>query len=145
MGSPPGSHIKKHINRIPFWSYWLRGMCFYHIFIISMWHYRNKFHLFMIMPITKPPFHCRERSAITSDAEGVGFPTRMITFLEPLGSKLNDESASCKSWHVHLYMAKSTPYMLNVSAETKTEYLHFMSFIHFDITGVVEILPPVRQ
>ena len=34
--------------------------------------------------------------------------------------------------------------MLNVSEGTKT-YLHFVSFLHIDMTQVVEILPQVRQ
>ena len=36
-------------------------------------------------------------------------------------------------------------YMLNFTEGTKTYFLHFMSFLHIDMTQVVEILSQVRQ
>ena len=38
-----------------------------------------------------------------------------------------------------------TLYMLNFSEGTWNVYLHFMSFLHIDLTQVVEILPQIRQ
>ena len=38
-----------------------------------------------------------------------------------------------------------THYVQNFSEGTKNIYLHFVSFLHVDMTQVVEILPQVRQ
>ena len=38
-----------------------------------------------------------------------------------------------------------TRYLQNFSEGTQNIYLHFMSFLHIDMTHVVEILPQIRQ
>ena len=42
-------------------------------------------------------------------------------------------------------MALLTFYMLNFSEGAYNTYQHFMSFLHIDMTQVVEILPQTRQ
>ena len=41
-------------------------------------------------------------------------------------------------------MATLTIYMLNLFRGNNNIYLHFMSFLHIDMTQIVEILPQVR-
>ena len=36
-------------------------------------------------------------------------------------------------------------YVLNISEKHMKQYLHFLSFLHIDMTQVVEILPQTRQ
>ena len=46
--------------------------------------------------------------------------------------------------HFNSFQCIKTLYVLNFQREQNT-YLHFMKFLHADITQVVEILPQIRQ
>ena len=51
-------------------------------------------------------------------------------------------------WHVHLSQKTNevfNPLHATFFSGNKNIYLHFMSFLHMDMTQVVEILPQVRQ
>ena len=48
-------------------------------------------------------------------------------------------------WFVITIGAVLTLYVLNFSEGTRNIYLHYMSFLHIDMTQVVEILPQIRQ
>ena len=76
---------------------------------------------------------------------GTNFSKILIAILTFLFRKMSLKESSAKWRPFSHSLNVLTLYMLNFSEETKNIYLHFISFLHIDMTQVVEILPQVGQ